>query len=1289
MNNKSTTPLRRFTAAAVVGLLFGAGTGNVNAAVRTWTGAGGPPYNWSDPNNWGGTAPSSGDDLVFDGTVGLTNVNDFSGAQWLSITFAPTAGQFLLQGNSMQMGTGGNAGFTNNSAYVQTIDIETRNNRTCYYDTTGASMEFTKRLWDWRYYKVGPNDLILRQTLDGYNGQILGIDEGRVIANSVATNGGPWGHGVQINSGGTLVTLGPTVSFNTDYRADVTMSGGLWQVQNTNELGEPYYERTCMLRSSDASSIVENGSALGPVQLQIGEGSAARVGAFDGMIQDGAGGGALALRLVNSGTYSYWRLGGTNSYSGDTEVIATGNANGTSETRLIINGSNAGGGNYSVDGDADGNKAYLGGAGTIEAGTVNVGTNGVLSPGGDLEGSALYSHQGGGSANSGTFAESTAVFTVNGAVNLTDSSSMLDAHVGGTTPGAGYDQLDIAGTGSFSNNAADLQLTFDVGFTPMEGDQFTLVQVQGTDPANNIGVFGTLNGTAADLSQGATNTLGATRFRISYHAEGTTFDAGASGNDIMIEILPTTAQKLTWTGSVNNNWDLSGTANWDKGGVSALFSNLDYVTFSDTASTYDVNLTTALNPTLITVDASHDYLFEGAGNLTGSVVMNKTNSGRLIVATENDNSGTTTIDQGVVQMGRNDTAGTVSGNLVINPGGVFDHDRSDDQVLGNASGSGAIVHSGDGALTVATDLHAFTGFLTNTGGPLQIGDGTSGNAATIGATVVLPGSAQLSYNFNGGGNVTLANSLSGTGTATYSFTDNPRTFTFAGTVTNSGFSGMTDIKVNTRVEVTTADASPAGPITVESGGLTPDISNDGAYYTHVSGFTNQNSITIAGYGPASPVDTPRGKGALRLGNTWAGPITLSANATIGGSGTGTVIGNISDGGNNYTLEFIGGTIQVGPATGVNTYGQTVINEDYYGSFAAPTLTTVRALNSNPFGSGAIMMVGRSRLELNGNSLSIANLGDIPALAGSNYPPVVVNNSTAGAATLTIGTDNNDGLFTGQFIDGSSQPLGVTKAGTGTLTLSGDSTSTGTVSVDAGTLRLAMASGTYFNGDPILGSGSFSNATAFAVATGATLDVSGRSDGTLTLNANQTLKHSGTSTGPIAVTGNVNIGSGALLLAINRAGLAHDSLAASGSTTYSGTLAVTNIGAALQVGDPFQLFPSGVSGFTAYNLQTADVVNNVKYTWDNTVSTDGKITVASVSTLVNSTPTNIVFSASDGTLDLSWPEDHIGWTLQTNAVSVADSAAWFDYPADTGSRNTNHVTYSVDSTKTNVFFRLVY
>ena len=238
------------------------------------------------------------------------------------------------------------------------------------------------------------------------------------------------------------------------------------------------------------------------------------------------------------------------------------------------------------------------------------------------------------------------------------------------------------------------------------------------------------------------------------------------------------------------------------------------------------------------------------------------------------------------------------------------------------------------------------------------------------------------------------------------------------------------------------------------------------------------------------------------------------------------------------------------------------------------------------------------MRVNGNNVTVASLtsvnsGNILQVEGAR----VRNMHATLAGTLTVGTDGTSSQFDGTFSDGAAAALGLDhKVGAGTLTLTALSTNTGPVTVNGGKIALS-------------GSGSFSKAAALAVATGATLDVSGRSDGKLTLNAGQTLKHSGTSTGPINVTGSVDLGSGTLLFGVNHSGLAHDSLTASGSITYNGTLVVTNTGVVLQAGDSFQLFASGTSGFTSFNLQTNDVANNVKYTWNNTVGSDGNVTVA--------------------------------------------------------------------------------
>ena len=72
--------------------------------------------------------------------------------------------------------------------------------------------------------------------------------------------------------------------------------------------------------------------------------------------------------------------------------------------------------------------------------------------------------------------------------------------------------------------------------------------------------------------------------------------------------------------------------------------------------------------------------------------------------------------------------------------------------------------------------------------------------------------------------------------------------------------------------------------------------------------------------------------------------------------------------------------------------------------------------------------------------------------------------------------------------------------------------------------------------------------------------------------------------------------------------------------------------------------------------------------------------------VNLGRTNIVTSVNGNTLTLSWPADHIGWTLQSNSVGLANSGAWFDVP---GSATTNQVNILFDPTQPNVFYRMKY
>jgi hypothetical protein len=128
---------------------------------------------------------------------------------------------------------------------------------------------------------------------------------------------------------------------------------------------------------------------------------------------------------------------------------------------------------------------------------------------------------------------------------------------------------------------------------------------------------------------------------------------------------------------------------------------------------------------------------------------------------------------------------------------------------------------------------------------------------------------------------------------------------------------------------------------------------------------------------------------------------------------------------------------------------------------------------------------------------------------------------------------------------------------------------------------------------------------------------------------------------------------------------------------------------LVVGDVFQLFLGGTGGFTAYNLQTNDYVNKVKYGWNNTVTSNGRITVASVNPLINTNTFPIhIDSISPTGITVSWPPDRLGFYLQsqTNSLGIGLSNNWVTMFS---SSSVTQMTIPLVTTNGSVFIRAVY
>ena len=104
-----------------------------------------------------------------------------------------------------------------------------------------------------------------------------------------------------------------------------------------------------------------------------------------------------------------------------------------------------------------------------------------------------------------------------------------------------------------------------------------------------------------------------------------------------------------------------------------------------------------------------------------------------------------------------------------------------------------------------------------------------------------------------------------------------------------------------------------------------------------------------------------------------------------------------------------------------------------------------------------------------------------------------------------------------------------------------------------------------------------------------------------------------------------------------------------------------------------------------NVQEADAGSYTVEVSNSEGSVISDAAMLNVSPTVHTTPTNMVFSVDANNISLSWPRDHIGWTLVANTNGLL-STNWF---AVAGSPLTNEVTLPFFSGVSSAFFRLRY
>lgn len=542
------------------------------------------------------------------------------------------------------------------------------------------------------------------------------------------------------------------------------------------------------------------------------------------------------------------------------------------------------------------------------------------------------------------------------------------------------------------------------------------------------------------------------------------------------------------------------------------------------------------------------------------------------------------------------------------------------QMLGSYTYTGpTIVSGGKLQLVSGATIPPSSGYVINSPGVIQVGDGSTPNSGDLGVNSVTNNGGKLT--FNRPDSYVVTNRIIALSGGLFNIVAGSSV-----TFSNSGSAW--------------ADTFPQAGTMVFDLGAGGTVSASGKLDSSVFGATSEIDW-VSGNGNFSGVAIADNAAATSTLNVNGGNLSFNADypAWIGIKGAG--YANVSNG----TLTFggtndvkLGGDVQLG-TTGNGTLtitgGQCLITN------ATPRLI----LGENTGATGTLNLYGGTLLSAGsiegGDGTSSATFSGGTLTAGANNNNWVTNLTSALVSTNGLIVDDggyavaiNQNLLTDPVLAGTDG--GLTKNGSGTLYLNGVNTYLGLTTVTAGALG---GIGT------IAGSVTVNSGAAIAPGNGGV--------GTLTVN------------GGLTLNGNLVVDVDTSLASSNSIVVVSGALSSSGT----GTVMVNNLGAnTLVVGEKFYPFNGKI--LTGGGSLTVSG-GGAGVTWNNNLATDGSIEVATVGSAVPpSFPPGSISRQSNGSVSLTatgavgtayslWATTNLAltpvsstWTLVTNGTITA-------------------------------------
>ncbi len=615
------------------------------------------------------------------------------------------------------------------------------------------------------------------------------------------------------------------------------------------------------------------------------------------------------------------------------------------------------------------------------------------------------------------------------------------------------------------------------------------------------------NGTFTDrLNVNGTQSLiytaaeGVTNYGTTGGARGLVIGSGAAGRGTM-EIAGGTFSSLNADGAdvIGNTTTSGATSSLIVSGGNFIGSMAGTLNNFGGTSQNGIVTVSAGTATFTTLTVSNAVGGTGTVNLDGGTLaanlLNKISTGTAIV----------NLNGGTLQARQNNTsfmtglnqANVKAGGAVIDTNGF---DVTVGQALLDGTGGGGLMKNNAGKLTL-TAANTYTGTTTINAGTLELGSG--GATGSLGAGNIVNNGT---FTINRTGSLTLNNAISGSGAVTklasgFATLGGANTYSGPTDISGGAVIATVDGALGTTASGTTVAANAALAL---SGGVT---------------YGTPEPLTISGPGitTASAPFAGVQRGAIQAvsgANSWSGPIvfTSAANTRIGvqDGASLTLNGSITEQTAGSTIAFRHGNTAGSDIVLTGTGNSWTGNTDIYGGAGAVVLGVDNALSpSAVLRLGTSGIPGSSTLDLHGFDQTVTGLTQVV----SNSPATITNQAAATASTLTVDS-SADTVYPAAISDGAGT-VALTKKGTGTLTLSGSSST--------------YSGGTVIDGGRLLANNSTGSATGF---------------GDITVNSGGTLGGTG------AVSGGVVTTSGSFL----SPGASIESLTV-GSVTGSGTLVI--------------------------------------------------------------------------------------------------------------------------------------